>query len=446
MSSLVCIEKKLCDIEALLSGDLTVQPGDQWAALLESAVSAALENTEITIGNQPLSVTIDTSDGPIEVTGELAVTQSGDWTVSVDNFPTSISIDNFEDIGTVSVNLESQDNPIEVELTGPQQQLLVNIADAINGTIRADWEPTGMCVFSADGTLKSPPVKQFVERKYTNTGLLVSAEQVLSIFNTDGTISSYELGKGEVTAPCPSGDCYVLGTLLRLQPGEPGLLEEHWFQNVGDEAGNAVPHDDVSVVFPNGVHASGQPADTVVTVGTSYIGSDSDEPATQGYSQSRYLGEIVIFEDALIYEDNGNTGERIEIKKDGVVIASVSGSDTVGTTGSGAIPNGIAIKKGIYLMETLLSDLTAFSGVALRVSYDGGETKNLLPSYKPGTSKIECIKVEKCNGLLKNAVSGEAIKVGENDEWIECADYHKQCEIQELLSAVVGSPDDECGC
>lgn len=191
-------------VNATLGGNLTVTPTEQWEALLTSSVTAALENSsiEVTVGDT-VSVVVSTANGPVEVTGTVTANVTGDVTiqeplsVTVTDFPTTMSIDNFADIGTVAVNLVGQDAPIEVELSGPQQQLLINISDAINGIVRPQYTPTGLCVLGPSGVAITPPVKQYHERRYDNTGGLISDVIVLSQFLPDGSVVGYTLGEDE---------------------------------------------------------------------------------------------------------------------------------------------------------------------------------------------------------------------------------------------------------
>ena len=450
MASLICLNKKLCDIAGILTnllgvieGGVTVDAGEGWQDLITAAINAA--NIEVTIGNQPISVVIDTAGGPVEVTGTLAVTQSGDWTVSVDNFPTSISIDNFnvlEDL-TLSV-IVGNEEPIPVSLDGTALAALADILNAINNTIRTDWEETGMCVANADGSMKEPCVRQYMEIKYSNTGVKLSTTPVLSIFNEDGTISGYELAEGEKVVKCvTNAPCVLLGTLNKCIIPPTGMEVRHWFTDNNGEAGNAVAHDEIDVVFPSGIHASGQPADSVAIV-NNWTFNDNVGGVSQGASQTYAKGEVIFTEDVYIDDINQNTGEFIIIKIDGVVVND--NTALTETVNRGAFLTPKKISAGKHLVEVFISDLSVFGGLNLVNSPTLEGEYVATPAYAEGSVTEKCIKVEKCNGVLRDCITGEQIIINELDKWIECAQLDKLCKIEDLLSSVIGSPDDDCNC
>ena len=450
---LKCIEKGICSILAALeslsvtlSGDLTVSPSDQWEALLTAAVTAGIETAEITvsIGNQPISVIIDTSGGPVEVTGTIAVTQSGDWTVSVDNFPTSISINNFnvlEDL-TLSVVIANEE-PIEIQLDPKSLAILQGILDAINNTVRKDWEPTGMCVYGLDGQPVSPPVKQFYEICYSNTGVTLSKVPVLSIFNENGTIESYQLQRGQSVRPCMSNDCVLLGTMNKLIIPETGIEVHHWFTNweEGEEGiGKAVPHDTITTTFPNGVHASGQPADSVVT-NTNWSFNDAVGGVEQGASQTYAVGDVIFLTDGYIDGINGNTGEYIEVKLDGVVVSTYDGLTDANQRGP--FLNPIPVTAGKHKLEIFISDASVYGGNATVFSETLEGDYSALPAYALNSVKCECIKVEKCNGVLRNCLTNEIVEMGPLDKWIECLIADELGNIKKLITECCCNKDDE---
>lgn len=205
----------LATINTTLMGELTVQPGDQWAALLTASVTSALENANITVdvGNT-VNVTVDTSAGPVDVTGTVTVAEP--LNVVVSNFPTAFSIDNFADLEALELTVTLDGEVVTVTPDAAFTTLLTDIVDEIANTIRVDYEKTGKCAFDAAGALISPPVEQFVERRYTNLGVFISNTVVLSQFLPDGTITGYTLGAGETVAACPSGQSGQLSQIIDL--------------------------------------------------------------------------------------------------------------------------------------------------------------------------------------------------------------------------------------
>jgi hypothetical protein len=426
-------------INNTLLGEITVAPSDQWEALLTSSVTEALENAEIevTIGDT-VTVEVDTSAGPVEITGTVTVAEPLE--VSVSNFPTEIAISNFEDLAGVELTVTLDGETVTVTPDAKFTELFNAVVKAISSTIRVDYESTGMCVFGADGETISPPVKQFDERRYNNTGMFLTSELVLSQFNPDGSVTSYELKKGETVAPCPKSDqqCYLLGTLRKFNPPAAGAEAEHWFTTLSDgSAGNAVPHDDVSVVFANGAHASGQPADVTQTFAASNL-NDAIAGAGQGASQTRITFKMYFPADGFIVENNANTGERIVLKMDGAVIGEKSGSDTGNPRG--VVDTPLPVCKGEHIFSFEMSDATAFGGMTIRFSEDEASvaTAASLPIYNKNAKLFDCIKVEKCQMNFFNAVSGEQIKISDNDVWTDCSSAS-------LLESIIGDAGD-CDC
>ncbi len=426
----------LNNLTVAITGPVTVEPSAAWEAMFTAALEAAdiALDAETLAALENITVTIDTADGPVEVTGTVNVAQDGSWTVSVDNFPDSISIDNFDEIGTLNINIAGQDEPLEVSISDEVKGLLGDITSAIKEQITVDWEPTGMCVFGPDGQPLSPPVKQFQERKYTYVGNLLSSTAVLSVFNPNGTISGYTLQRGQTIAPCTTEDCVLLGTLNRVILPETGIEVHHWFEvwEEGEEgAGNAVPHGTISDTFPNGVHASGQPADSVVT-NTNWSFNDAVGAVGQGASQTYAIGDVYFPSDGYFNDINNNTGEYVVVKIDGVVV-STNFDLTDGALRGGFIKP-ISVTKGKHTIEVFISDVSVFGGAGLVFSETLAGDFAALPAYKLGTVKCECVKVEKCNGIFRNCVTGEIVEIGPNDEWADCLIVNELAAIKKKLN------------
>lgn len=129
-------------VNAVQSGEWTVDVGDvsgevglsdEAIANLVSALedagpfSVTLDGETITVtldqatldALEDITVTVDTSAGPVEVTGSVTIDQSGGpLQVEVTNFPTTISIDNFQDLidGLEGLTVSLGDEVITVSL------------------------------------------------------------------------------------------------------------------------------------------------------------------------------------------------------------------------------------------------------------------------------------------------------------------------------------------
>lgn len=200
-------------INTTLLGEITVAPNAAWAALFETAVVAALAAQAITIDSTtPVNVAIDTSAGPVDITGTVTV----DGTVSVDNFPATTAISNFADLAGVELTVTLDGEVVTVTPDAAFIQEMDDIADAITNTIRVDYEQTGMCVYDAAGDPIDPPVKQYTERRYSNVGVFLSNDVVLSQFNADGTVTGYTLAAGDLVAACKSDDSLLQNIVTLL--------------------------------------------------------------------------------------------------------------------------------------------------------------------------------------------------------------------------------------
>lgn len=430
-------------INNTLNAEVVVQPGDEWAALLQAATTAALEEAdiEVAVNNTPIAVTIDTSEGPVEVTGNVTV----DGEVTVTNFPTSFAINNLADLEGLTLTVTLDGETVTVTPDQAFIDALQQITDAIESAVRVDYEETGMCGFDADGMALSPPVKQFIERRYSHTGLFLGSDVVLSQYAADGTITGYDLAAGETVGRCKTDiPCVFLGSLKKVVLPEPGADLLHWFvTNPDGSAGNAVAHDTIDVTFPNGVHASNAAPDLVETE-VDFTFSDVAGGTAQGASQSYMAADVLIPADGFITETNGNTGEFVRVLIDGIDVTTYE--DLTDTPNRGAINTPIAITEGVKTVEIFVADTSVFGGATLQFSETIDGTFANLPAYKVGTIKHTCVKVEKCNGVLYDAVTNEVVAIETGDQWTDCAQLAQQKKTNELLASVIGNPDDECPC
>lgn len=263
-------------INETLLGGINVSPSNEWEALLTSSVISALETAdiEVTVGNT-VSVTVDTSAGPVEVTGTVTVAEP--LNVVVSNFPTEFAISNLADLEGLELTVTLDGEVVTVTPDPAFTQLFQDVIDEIADTIRTDYEFTGMCGYAADGSKLIPPVKQFIERRYTNAGVFLTESVVLSQFQTDGTITSYTLGAGEEIKTCTSSTdkelvkCPTVKTVVDAS----GLVGRDVTQEENDliPAANTVrnilpwlPENINTPSFPTGVFTDAAPA-TALTGG-----------------------------------------------------------------------------------------------------------------------------------------------------------------------------------
>ena len=208
----------IADLAAALEG-LTVTIGGQDVTLdvnivndtltvaLDADSLAALEN---------ITVTIDTSAGPVEITGEVTIDTGDnglaiDWTgikdaltglvveAEINNFSDLVALLTADDVTiTVDGTVAIEQDQIDSLLDG-----LTSIEDAIKNTVRVDWEPLNFCVVDAEGN-SVPLTGVFDEIRYDSAGVVISRTLVLSQLAADGSAwSSYTLGAGETVAECP---------------------------------------------------------------------------------------------------------------------------------------------------------------------------------------------------------------------------------------------------
>lgn len=197
--------------------------------------------------------------------------------------------------------------------------------------------------------------------------------------------------------------------------------------------GTSVAHDAVSNIFTNNGNTfthPNAPSHTGViptpsfatssTVDLGYIGLTSSTE-TNGTDQIKIYGYFFLPQDALIYDTNTNTGERglIATKQccsGDLTVLFEREDDTVG--GDLFFFTGVPISAGTHYYEILTSDISAWQGLQLSVSFDGGSTTEVLKSYssKPTT---DCFPVYKCedSGALFRGDTDELIVFDQYDTW-----------------------------
>lgn len=94
------VEALLAEILAELQGPLVVDPSAAWEAIFLSALNAS----EITLDQATLdaleniTVTVDTTGGPVEVTGTVTIDDTGGIDVNILNDPLNVNVTNFADL------------------------------------------------------------------------------------------------------------------------------------------------------------------------------------------------------------------------------------------------------------------------------------------------------------------------------------------------------------
>lgn len=217
MDCLSMIKGLLQDIVTALGGTIEVAPSQAFADLfasLEANIIAAIEAGAE--AGEEITVTIDTSSGPVEITGSVSIDGEVaiDWAGikdALDGLLVSAEVSNFADLVAL---LTDDATTITVDgvvsLDGDQLQSLLDsnqaIVDAINMQVRKDWEAVvGACVLDADGDV-IPLTGVFVEYTYQDGAIIGTPTTVLSILDATGTWGTYTLGAGETVGACPLGD------------------------------------------------------------------------------------------------------------------------------------------------------------------------------------------------------------------------------------------------
>lgn len=125
----------LSQILGALQGELTVNPSDAWEAVFQNAVETALANVDIGLDAETLealetiTVTVDTTAGPVEITGEVTLAEGQVIDVNITDQPLDVNITNFAELlaGTLPVTLAGE--IVNVSLSAEQIEALADVDD-----------------------------------------------------------------------------------------------------------------------------------------------------------------------------------------------------------------------------------------------------------------------------------------------------------------------------
>jgi len=212
------IEQAFCNaLQNCMPQPLEVTADSVLTALLESIaddIIAQLIATGDDLANslEDITVTIDTSGGPVEVTGTVSI--SGDVTVDWSGIQDAlngleIEVTNYQDLVdiltdpattlTIDGSVTALIDPTQFAII---EDLLGTINDTLKAIVRKDWEVIDFCIVDADG-VPVPLVGVFSERGYDYLGNQVSEIVVYSKF--DPTVpewTSYALQAGDQVVEC----------------------------------------------------------------------------------------------------------------------------------------------------------------------------------------------------------------------------------------------------
>ena len=253
----------------------------------------------------------------------------------------------------------------------------------------------------------------------------------------------------------PCTDPIYMGTLWQVDDTAQLATTVDWWAPATFPAGQtSAPHDNVSDIFTVSAdgstleHVNGAPSVTFLNVSGDIrtsnddfldsVGASSSAQAS-GNDQLRVRGYIILNEPAQIKDTNPNTGERggIWINKCCAGDLELLFEDTTDSAGSDtSIFDGVRLPVGRHYFEAVTSDVSAWQGFQLSVSFDDGANYAPLDVYdlKP---KYNCIPVARCvdTGQLQNAATGEEITVGPDDLWCE----PPACLVDEVAEGSSGS-------
>lgn len=212
------IETAFCNaLTNCLPQPLQVTADAALTALLESIADDIVAQVALTEDNlenslEDITVTVDTTAGPVEITGTVNIGDPVviDWTgiqgaldgldVEVTNYAdlvalltdpaTTLTID-----GTVTAVLDATQFAI-------LETLLETIDQTLKATVRKDWEVMDLCIVDAEG-LSVPLVGVFTERGYDYLGNQSSETVVYSQFDPAGPAwTAYALQAGDTVVDC----------------------------------------------------------------------------------------------------------------------------------------------------------------------------------------------------------------------------------------------------
>ena len=181
-----------------------------------------------------------------------------------------------------------------------------------------------------------------------------------------------------------------------------GINGERWDNSDGDDTNGVGAADFLpnSEVFINGVHINGTPSSTA-TITNNWSLNDLDfGPITSPdiHSQERYTAYLNITEPMLLRDNNGNTGEYLNVfiqdcNKDMVEVSSTFTAR--GNAGAGEFWDAC---EGIRKIEIQINDFSWYGGFNLQYSTDDGVTWAAFPMAETYTSSPKvteiCLKVD----------------------------------------------------
>ena len=263
----------------------------------------------------------------------------------------------------------------------------------------------------------------------------------------------------EMLEPDPEcSDFEYVGQLWKLDDSaEVGTLVEWWAGANWPPGANSAPHDTPSNIFTNDgstlIHPNGAPSASYIAPTINFVTSQAEflngvgaanTGETNGTDQVKLSGYLVLTESALLSDTNDNTGERGGIWinpccSDELTNLFERTTDSIG--GDARMFEGVRVPAGIHYFEIATSDLSAWQGAQLSVSFDDGATYEPFVGYNSKPS-YECIPVIKCKdtGELLNAIDQSILVVGEFDTWCE----PKGCSSSDSSDATSTSSGFDC--
>lgn len=180
----------------IVNTPLVVEPSDAWEALFEAAVTSALENANITVSidpSEPVTVVVDTTNGPVEITGTVTIdTSGGPIAVEVTSLP-DVTL-TAETINDLAVAIAGQ--TLTVELSDEQLNEIFTKLDSLQDCERMSLDD--VCIATADG-VRNTSVAVYNEKVRDLAGNLVSDTNVAyQIDPTSGAFVPYTLAEGEM--------------------------------------------------------------------------------------------------------------------------------------------------------------------------------------------------------------------------------------------------------
>lgn len=217
-----------------------------------------------------------------------------------------------------------------------------------------------------------------------------------------------------------------------------GSTIDWWAPPTFPGGSSSAPHGDIDTIFSSDGrtlnHVNGDPdvsytSQVFAVSGTSSAQFLSDVGAannseTSGLDQLKFSGYVVNNQPALLRDNNGNTGERGAIYINRCCAGTLDKlaereTDTSGSTGVG-IFDAVVLPVGIHYIEAVTSDVSAWQGFNLQVSYDDGRTWSNFETYQ-NKPRYDCISTQRCEdtGVIINAETGALVQRGPLDMWCE---------------------------